>query len=91
MAQKITGFVTSDKADKTITVTVTVRETHPIYGKKFTRSRKFLAHDENNEAHVGDKVEISEARPFSKRKTWKLERVIEAGHAQVELVEEEAV
>lgn len=91
MAQKITGFVTSDKADKTITVTVTARETHPIYGKKFTRTRKFLAHDENNEAHVGDKVEISEARPFSKRKTWKLERVVEAGHGTIELKEEEDV
>lgn len=91
MAQKITGFVTSDKADKTIAVTVTVRETHPIYGKKFTRSRKFLAHDENNEAHVGDKVEISETRPFSKRKTWKLEKVVEAGHGTIELKDEEEV
>lgn len=91
MTQKITGFVTSDKADKTICVTVTNRETHPIYGKKFTRSRKYAAHDEHNAAHEGDKVEISESRPFSKRKTWVLDRIVETGHAEVELAEEEHV
>ena len=91
MAQKIVGFVSSDKADKTITVTVTSRETHPIYGKKYSVNRKYAAHDEKNEAHTGDLVQISETRPVSKRKTWKLDKVITAGHGEVELKEEEAV
>jgi small subunit ribosomal protein S17 len=90
MAKKYTGTVTSDVQDKTIVVTVTRRETHPIYGKQYTVSRKFAAHDEKNEAHVGDKVEISETRPVSKNKSFKLDRVVETGHAAIELKEEEA-
>ena len=89
MAKKLTGFVSSDVADKTITVTVTRRQTHPIYGKQYTVTTKYAAHDEKNEAHIGDKVEISEIRPVSKRKTWKLDRVLETGHAAVELKDEE--
>lgn len=88
MAKKLTGVVSSDVARKTITVTVTRRETHPVYGKQYTITTKYAAHDEKNEAHVGDKVEISEIRPVSKRKTWKLDRVLETGHAVVELKEE---
>lgn len=88
MAKKLTGVVTSDVADKTITVTVTRRQTHPVYGKQYTVTTKYAAHDEKNEAHVGDRVEISETRPVSKRKTWKLDRVVETGHAAVELKEE---
>lgn len=88
MAKKLTGVVSSDVADKTITVTVTRRQTHPIYGKQYTVTTKYAAHDEKNEAHVGDRVEISETRPISKRKTWKLDRVVETGHAAVELKEE---
>jgi small subunit ribosomal protein S17 len=90
MAKKFTGIVTSDVQDKTIVVTVTRRDTHPIYGKKFTVTRKFAAHDEKNEAHKGDKVEISETRPVSKTKTFTLDRVLETGHASIELKEEEA-
>jgi small subunit ribosomal protein S17 len=90
MAKKFTGIVTSDVQDKTIVVTVTRRDTHPIYGKKFTVTRKFAAHDEKNEAHKGDKVEISETRPVSKNKSFKLDRVLETGHAAIELKEEEA-
>lgn len=88
MAKKLTGVVSSDVADKTITVTVTRRQTHPIYGKQYTVTTKYAAHDEKNEAHVGDRVEISETRPISKRKTWKLDRVVETGHVSVELKEE---
>lgn len=88
MAKKLVGIVASDVQDKTITVTVTRRETHPIYGKQYTVTQKFAAHDEKNEAHKGDRVEISETRPVSKHKTWKLDRVIETGHAAVELKEE---
>jgi small subunit ribosomal protein S17 len=90
MAKKLTGIVSSDVADKTITVTVTRRETHPIYGKQYTITSKYAAHDEKNEAHIGDRVEISETRPVSKRKSWKLDRVVETGHAKVELKDEEA-
>ncbi|HEX4662524.1 MAG TPA: 30S ribosomal protein S17 [Candidatus Saccharimonadales bacterium] len=91
MAKKLVGIVTSDVQDKTAVVTVTRRETHPLYGKQYTVSKKFAAHDEKNEAHVGDKVEIVETRPVSKRKTWAIARVLETGHAAVELVEEEKV
>lgn len=90
MAKKVIGTVSSDVQDKTIVITTTTRKTHPIYGKQYTVTRKFTAHDENNEAHKGDRVEISETRPISKNKSWKLERIIETGHATIELKEEEA-
>ena len=89
MAKKVTGVVTSSVQDKTIVVTVTSRQTHPVYGKQYTVNRKYTAHDEKNEATVGNVVEIVESRPYSKRKTWKLDRIVEAGHAKVELKEEE--
>jgi small subunit ribosomal protein S17 len=87
MAKKLVGVVSSDVRDKTITVTVTRRETHPIYGKQYTVSRKFTAHDEDNKAHKGDKVEIMEIRPVSKTKSWGLSRVVVAGHGDIELAE----
>jgi small subunit ribosomal protein S17 len=77
MARTIVGTVVSDKADKTIVLSVTVRKTHPIYKKQYSRSTKYIAHDENNEAHVGDKVEVIETRPISKRKHLKLVKVID--------------
>ena len=89
MAKTLTGIVTSDKADKTIAVTVTSRETHPIYGKQYTVSRKYAAHDENNEAKIGDKVVIVETRPVSKRKAFKLESILEKSRGSIELKEEE--
>lgn len=85
MAKSLTGIVTSDKADKTITITVATRETHPIYGKQFTVSRKYTAHDEKNEAHAGDKVTIAETRPISKTKFFKLVSVDERAHGSIEL------
>ncbi|MCY1553027.1 30S ribosomal protein S17 [compost metagenome] len=88
MAKTLTGIVTSDVADKTITVTVTSRETHPIYGKQYTVTRKYAAHDENNDAKNGDKVTISETRPVSKRKAFKLDAVIEKSRGSIELKEE---
>jgi len=88
MPKTLTGIVTSDKADKTITITVTSRETHPIYGKQYTVSRKYIAHDENNEAHAGDKVTISEGRPISKRKSFSLVTIIEKSRGSIELKEE---
>lgn len=91
MAKKVTGVVTSSVQDKTIVVTVTARKTHPVYGKQYTTSRKFTAHDEKNEAVDGNIVEIVECRPYSKNKTWKLDRIVEAGHGKVELKDEEEV
>lgn len=88
MPKKLIGTVTSDVQDKTIVITVTSRQTHPIYGKQYTVSRKYTAHDEKNVAKKGDSVEVSEHRPYSKNKTWKLERVIETGHAEIKVVEE---
>ena len=93
MAKTLTGIVTSDVADKTITVTVTSRETHPIYGKQYTVSRKYAAHDETNEAHKGDRVTIIETRPVSKRKAFKLLEIVVRGKGSVEVKDdvEEAV
>lgn len=91
MAKTLSGIVTSDVADKTITVSVTSRETHPIYGKQYTVTRKYAAHDENNEAKNGDKVTISETRPISKRKSFTLTEVVEKSRGAIELKEEETV
>jgi small subunit ribosomal protein S17 len=90
MAKTLTGIVTSDVANKTITVTVTSRETHPIYGKQYTVSRKYAAHDENNDAKNGDKVTIVESRPVSKRKAFKLDVIVEKSRGSVELKDEVA-
>lgn len=88
MAKTMTGIVTSDVADKTITVTVTSRETHPIYGKQYTVSRKYAAHDENNDSKMGDKVTISECRPVSKRKAFKLDAIVEKSRGSIVLKDE---
>jgi small subunit ribosomal protein S17 len=88
MAKTLTGIVTSDVADKTIAVTVTSRETHPIYGKQYTVNRKYAVHDENNQAKIGDKVVISETRPISKRKNYKLDTIIEKSKGSIELKDE---
>ena len=65
------GTVVSDAMDKTITVKVETKKTHPLYGKRVEYSKKFKAHDENNEAHVGDRVEIMETRPLSATKRFR--------------------
>jgi small subunit ribosomal protein S17 len=77
MAKTITGTVSSSKADKTIVVTVLTRKTHPLYRKQFTVSKKFMAHDEKNEAQTGDLVVIAETRPMSARKRYILDRILE--------------
>lgn len=77
MAKTITGVVASKKTDKTIVVTEHVRLTHPLYRKQYTVTKRFMAHDENNEAAEGDKVVIVETRPISARKHHKLLRVVE--------------
>jgi small subunit ribosomal protein S17 len=75
--KQITGVVTSNKMDKTITVTVERKLRHPIYGKFVKKSKKFTAHDENNECTEGDLVLITESRPLSKMKRWRLVNVVE--------------
>lgn len=90
MAKTLTGIVTSDVADKTITISVTSRETHPIYGKQYSVTRKYAAHDENNEAKKGDKVTITPVRPVSKRKAYALVQVEEKSRGSIELKEDEA-
>lgn len=71
------GTVVSDKMDKTITVIVETKKTHPLYGKRVKYSKKFKAHDENNEARMGDKVEIMETRPLSATKRFCLVKIVE--------------
>ncbi len=76
MAKSFTGVVSSDKADKTIVVAVENRKTHPIYKKQYSVTRKFIAHDEQNQAKIGDTVLIEESRPISKRKHFVMKQVI---------------
>lgn len=71
------GVVASDKMDKTISVLIERKLKHPIYGKFVKRSKKFLVHDENNECKTGDTVKITETRPLSKNKSWRLVEIIE--------------
>jgi small subunit ribosomal protein S17 len=71
------GIVVSDKMDKTIVVRVETRVKHPLYGKIIRSSKKFKAHDENNEARIGDKVLMVETRPLSKDKRWRLQEILE--------------
>ena len=71
------GVVTSDKMEKTITVSIERRVKHPIYGKFVKSTKKFKAHDEKNDAKTGDIVKISETRPLSKTKRWRLVEVVE--------------
>ena len=70
------GVVVSDKMDKTIVVMAERRIRHPVYGKEIIRTKKFYAHDEKNEAKVGDVVRIAEARPLSRLKRWRLVEVV---------------
>lgn len=71
------GKVVSDKMQKTIVVAVSTKVRHPLYGKTVNRTTKFKAHDENNEARIGDIVKIMETRPLSKEKRWRLVEILE--------------
>jgi small subunit ribosomal protein S17 len=71
------GVVTSDKMDKTIVVSIDNKRMDQLYKKYVTRTKKCKAHDENNEAHIGDTVRIVECRPLSKEKCWRLDKIIE--------------
>lgn len=71
------GLVSSNKMDKTIAVVIERRLKHPIYGKYVKKSKKLIAHDENNECQIGDLVRIMETRPLSRRKRWRLVAILE--------------
>jgi small subunit ribosomal protein S17 len=71
------GVVVSDRQDKTIVVRVDRRTAHPLYKKVITRAKKYYAHDEANEARVGDRVEIAETRPLSRTKRWRLHSIVQ--------------
>ncbi len=71
------GEVISDRMDKSVVVKVEYLVSHPLYQKRIKQSSKFIAHDENNNCHIGDKVKIIETRPLSKRKRWRVVGIIE--------------
>jgi len=72
-----TGFVTSDKMDKTVTVAVERKTQHPMYKRVIKKTKKYKAHDEENKCNEGDKVRIIETRPLSKTKRWRVLEIIE--------------
>ncbi len=72
-----TGTVVSDKMDKTVVVAIQDRVKHPLYKKIVKRTKKFKAHDENNECRIGDRVLIVETRPLSKDKNWRVTQILE--------------
>lgn len=71
------GIVVSDKMEKTIVVATKTKVRHPLYGKMINRTKKFMAHDEENTCHVGDTVKIMETRPMSKHKRWRVVEIVE--------------
>lgn len=80
MARTIVGNVASAKGDKTIVVSIQTRKTHPIYKKQYFVTKRIMAHDENNTAAEGDKVQIEECRPISAKKHFKLVKIVETAH-----------
>ncbi len=76
MARILTGIVVGDKAQKTITISVVSKKTHPIYKKQYTQSKKFMAHDEKSKARLGDLVTVVETRPISSKKRFVLKDII---------------
>ena len=78
----LTGLVVSDKGDKTVVVNVERKVKHPLYGKIIRRSKKYHAHDEQNEYTLGDVVRIEETKPISKTKTWQVKDRVTAGGTQ---------
>ena len=77
LARTLRGYVHSDKMNKSVVVAVSTYKKHPQYGKYILRTKKYMAHDEGNVCHVGDRVEIVESRPISKNKRWRVRSIIE--------------
>lgn len=85
MPKTLTGLVSSVSPSKTIVITVHTRKTHPLYKKQYTVTSKYMAHDENNDCKVGDKVSIVETRPLSARKRYALKEI----HQRAQLTEKD--
>src|SRR3954462_8185976 len=83
----LTGTVTSNKMDKTVVVAVEVVRRHRLYGRAIRRTHKFKAHDEQNQYHTDDVVEIRESRPLSREKHWVVARLLKGGHEIIELAD----
>ena len=77
LRKTLVGVVSSDKMDKSIVVTIEESRRHALYGKSTKITKKYVAHDENNECQIGDKVRIMETRPLSKTKRWRLVEIVE--------------
>ncbi|MCH7494885.1 MAG: 30S ribosomal protein S17 [Candidatus Marinimicrobia bacterium] len=75
--KSLTGIVVSDKAEKTVIVKVERKIPHPRYGKMVRKSKRFMAHDNENKSHVGDTVRIIESRPMSRNKRWRVSEIVE--------------
>ena len=75
--RRLVGTVTSDKMDKTVVVTVERKYRHSLYEKVVRSAKKYMAHDERNDCRIGDKVQIVETRPYSRRKRWAVEEILE--------------
>ncbi len=75
--KRLVGIVTGDKMDKTVVVTVSSTQRHPIYGKVMRRTKKYKAHDENNECNVGDRVQIIESKPISRQKRFVVTEILD--------------
>ena len=88
--KQVVGEVVSNKMQKTIVVQVTRKKSHPLYGRVISTGKKFYAHDEKNEAHVGDVVRLEETRPLSKLKRWKLKDIVRKAALVPEAVTEVA-
>jgi small subunit ribosomal protein S17 len=74
--KELIGYVVSNRMNKTIVVQVVRRKSHPLYTRVISKAKKFYAHDEKNEAHIGDVVKLEETRPLSKLKRWKLKEIV---------------
>ena len=85
--KEVVGEVVANRMQKTIVVQVTRKKAHPFYGRVVARNKKFYAHDETNQAHVGDVVRIEETRPLSKLKRWKLKDIVRKTTLVPEVVE----
>jgi len=83
----LVGRITSDKMDKTVVVAVEVVRRHRLYGRAIRRTHKFKAHDEHNQFHTDDVVEIRESRPLSREKHWVVARLLKGGHEMIELAD----
>ena len=89
--KEVVGEVVANRMSKTIVVQVTRKKAHPFYGRVVARNKKFYAHDEKNEAHVGDVVRLEETRPLSKLKRWKLKEIVRKTALVPEIVLEQDV